>query len=366
MAREPVQIEQDQDAPREVPASVAAAARTGFCRLTSSASADMVRDLTKRGGDALVRSLRRRGDALLTFRVRRPRRGSFAGAAAFGENTPPPRSPARHIRMNLHEYQAKELFAEYGIPGAARQASRRSRGRGRGAAEALGGSVWVVKAQVHAGGRGKAGGVKLVRDVDAVREPPRRHARHAAGHATRPGRKACRSIRCYVESGSEIEREIYLSLTSQPRARSASPSSPRRPAAWTSRRSRARRPRRSSRVNVASGRRAAGRTSAASSRSALGLNGKQVERVPVDRCARSTSCIYEQDASLVEVNPLIVTEGGQPRGARRQDQHRRERGVPPSGARGAARRRAGRPDGAARRPSTTSTTSRWTATSPAW
>ena len=70
--------------------------------------------------------------------------------------------------MNLHEYQAKEVFRTYGIPVPAGKVAA-SAAEAAAAAQALGGTVWVVKAQVHAGGRGKAGGVKLVRDVDAVR-----------------------------------------------------------------------------------------------------------------------------------------------------------------------------------------------------
>ena len=70
--------------------------------------------------------------------------------------------------MNLHEYQAKEVFSAYGIPvPAGRIASTPD--EAVAAAEALGGSIWVVKAQVHAGGRGKAGGVKLAKDTASVR-----------------------------------------------------------------------------------------------------------------------------------------------------------------------------------------------------
>ena len=70
--------------------------------------------------------------------------------------------------MNLHEYQAKEVFSAYGIPvPAGRVASTPD--EAVAAAEALGGSIWVVKAQVHAGGRGKAGGVKLAKDTASVR-----------------------------------------------------------------------------------------------------------------------------------------------------------------------------------------------------
>ena len=69
--------------------------------------------------------------------------------------------------MNLHEYQAKQLFASYGLP-VPRGKPAFSEREAVEAATSLGGERWVVKAQVHAGGRGKAGGVKLVDSVDAV------------------------------------------------------------------------------------------------------------------------------------------------------------------------------------------------------
>src|SRR5438477_9273704 len=80
------------------------------------------------------------------------------------------------------------------------------------AAKQLGGAVWVVKAQVHAGGRGKAGGVKLARDVEAVRAA-------AAGMlgkrlvTAQTGAEGLPVERVYVEAGSDIARELYLSLT---------------------------------------------------------------------------------------------------------------------------------------------------------
>ena len=70
--------------------------------------------------------------------------------------------------MNLHEYQAKEVFRKYGVPVPEGRVAR-SADEAVAAAEAIGGAVWVVKAQVHAGGRGKAGGVKLARDLATVR-----------------------------------------------------------------------------------------------------------------------------------------------------------------------------------------------------
>jgi succinyl-CoA synthetase beta subunit len=113
--------------------------------------------------------------------------------------------------MNLHEYQAKEIFRGYGIPVPPGQVAA-SPDEAVEAARALGGSVWVVKAQVHAGGRGKAGGVKVTRDIEAVRAAAASMLgkRLVTQQTTADGLPVSR---VYVESGSEIAREIYLSLT---------------------------------------------------------------------------------------------------------------------------------------------------------
>jgi succinyl-CoA synthetase beta subunit len=71
--------------------------------------------------------------------------------------------------MNLHEYQGKQLFAEYGLPVSIGHAVDTPEAAAA-AADLIGGDMWVVKAQVHAGGRGKAGGVKLVKTKDEIRE----------------------------------------------------------------------------------------------------------------------------------------------------------------------------------------------------
>jgi succinyl-CoA synthetase beta subunit len=71
--------------------------------------------------------------------------------------------------MNLHEYQGKQLFADYGLP-VSRGYAVDSPREAVEAADLIGGDSWVVKAQVHAGGRGKAGGVKLVKTKDEIRE----------------------------------------------------------------------------------------------------------------------------------------------------------------------------------------------------
>ena len=112
--------------------------------------------------------------------------------------------------MNLHEYQAKQLFAEYGIP-VSRGVPARSADDAAKAAEEIGGSTWVVKAQVHAGGRGKAGGVKVVDSPDKVREAAAKMlGQRLVTHQTDAEGLPISIV--YVEAGSSIERELYLSL----------------------------------------------------------------------------------------------------------------------------------------------------------
>jgi len=112
--------------------------------------------------------------------------------------------------VNLHEYQAKEVFASYGVPVPEGQVARTPE-EAAAAVEALGGELWVVKAQVHAGGRGKAGGVKLVRSAAEAADAAKgmlggRLVTQQTGEAGLPINLV------YVETGSKIERELYLSL----------------------------------------------------------------------------------------------------------------------------------------------------------
>ncbi|MCK7593324.1 ADP-forming succinate--CoA ligase subunit beta [Pseudomarimonas salicorniae] len=112
--------------------------------------------------------------------------------------------------MNFHEYQAKELFAEYGIPVPAGRVAQ-TPDQAVEAAKAIGGEQWVVKAQIHAGGRGKAGGVKLVKTLDAVRDA-------AAGMlGTRmatyqSGGRALPVDTVLVTEATDIGKELYLSM----------------------------------------------------------------------------------------------------------------------------------------------------------
>jgi succinyl-CoA synthetase beta subunit len=111
--------------------------------------------------------------------------------------------------MNIHEYQAKAVLREFGVP-VPRGVAAFTVPEAEKAASELGGPVWVVKAQIHAGGRGKAGGVKVVKSIaDVKREAERLLGSVLVTHQTGPHGKEVR--RLYIEEGSNIEREYYLS-----------------------------------------------------------------------------------------------------------------------------------------------------------
>ena len=111
--------------------------------------------------------------------------------------------------MNIHEYQAKEILRGFGVP-VPRGLPVFTVEEAVAAAEELGGPVWVVKAQIHAGGRGKGGGVKVVRSVDEVRAQARRMlGMTLVTHQT--GKEGRIVRRLYIEEGSTIARELYLS-----------------------------------------------------------------------------------------------------------------------------------------------------------
>jgi succinyl-CoA synthetase beta subunit len=112
--------------------------------------------------------------------------------------------------MKIHEYQGKELLLRYGVA-VPRGVPCFSVDEALQAAQSLGGPVWVVKAQIHAGGRGKGGGVKLARSIDEVRQ----HAQAILGmqlitHQTGPQGQTVR--RLLVEEGADIRKELYIGL----------------------------------------------------------------------------------------------------------------------------------------------------------
>jgi succinyl-CoA synthetase beta subunit len=112
--------------------------------------------------------------------------------------------------MNIHEYQAKEVLRQFGVP-VPKGIPAFSVDEAVKAAQQLPGPVWVVKAQIHAGGRGKAGGVKVVKSIDDVKkEATRILGSTLVTHQTGPQGKEVH--RLYIEDGSAIEREFYLSM----------------------------------------------------------------------------------------------------------------------------------------------------------
>jgi len=111
--------------------------------------------------------------------------------------------------MNIHEYQAKEVLRGFGVP-VPRGKAAFTVDEAVAAAKELGGPVWVVKAQIHAGGRGKGGGVKVVKSIEDVkREAERMLGMTLVTHQTGPHGRVVK--RLYIEDGSAIDRELYLS-----------------------------------------------------------------------------------------------------------------------------------------------------------
>ncbi|QJR12451.1 Succinate--CoA ligase [ADP-forming] subunit beta [Usitatibacter rugosus] len=112
--------------------------------------------------------------------------------------------------MNIHEYQGKEIFRKYGVP-TPRGIAAFSVPEAVKAANELGGKVWVVKAQIHAGGRGKGGGVKVAKSIAEVEQ----YAKQLLGmtlitHQTGPAGKLVK--RLYIEEGADIKKELYVAM----------------------------------------------------------------------------------------------------------------------------------------------------------
>ncbi len=207
--------------------------------------------------------------------------------------------------MNLHEYQSKQLFAQYGMP-VPRGGVAKSAEEAVGVARELGGSFFVVKAQVHAGGRGKGGGIKLCRSLDEVR---------AAAGALLGKRLVTPQTDAHglpisqvmVEGGSDIERELYLSVLVDRGSESvvfmasqAGGMDIEQVAHDT--------PEKIFRVAVHP---AAGIQDFHVRRLAYGLGLRKEHMPDFMKIVKGLYRIFaEKDASLVEINPLIVTKDG--------------------------------------------------------
>ncbi len=207
--------------------------------------------------------------------------------------------------MNLHEYQSKRLFADYGIT-VPKGIAVKSPNAAVDAARELGGELWVIKAQVHAGGRGKAGGVKLARTRDEVHK----YAEDMLGmqlvtHQSGPEGLPVNVV--YVEEGSDIDRELYLSMLVDRElsrvafiASAAGGMDIEKVAAET--------PEKIFTIAIAPD---AGLQDYQARQLAfgLGLDKKQMRQFG-DLIKRMYKLYRETDASLVEVNPLIITKSG--------------------------------------------------------
>ncbi|MEO0866645.1 MAG: ATP-grasp domain-containing protein, partial [Pseudomonadota bacterium] len=217
--------------------------------------------------------------------------------------------------MNIHEYQAKALLRSYGAPVSDGRVVLRAEDA-KTAAGALDGPLWVVKAQIHAGGRGKGsfketdagdkGGVRLTKSVEeAAEEAKKMLGRTLVTHQTGPAGKQVNRI--YIEDGSGIETEMYLALlvdrvTSRVSfvcsteggmdIEEVAAETPEKILSFS--------------VDPATGYQAFhGRRIAFM----LGLSGKQIKQC-VGLMGLLFKAFIEKDMEMLEINPLIVTDGG--------------------------------------------------------
>ncbi len=220
--------------------------------------------------------------------------------------------------MNLHEFQSKQVFKQYGLPVPNNQVVQSS-ADAAAAASALQGDSWVVKAQVHAGGRGKAGGVKLITDIESLT--------HAVGAmlgtrlvTIQTGNDGQPVNQVLIEETCNIARELYLGAVIDRASRrvvlmasteggveieKVAAETPEKILKTT--------------INPLTGLQPyQGRELAFG----LGLEGEQIKQF-VKLLGGLSKMFVEKDLSLVEINPLVVTAEGDLSMSRCQNQHRR-------------------------------------------
>ncbi len=207
--------------------------------------------------------------------------------------------------MNIHEYQAKALLREYGVPVPRGQVAYTPE-EAEQAARELDGPVWVVKAQIHAGGRGKGGGVKLARSVEEVRQlAGEMLGMTLVTHQTGPQGRVVKRV--YIEEGCDIARELYLGAVID-RGTSRVTLMASQEGGVEIEEVAARSPEKILRaaIDPATGFMPHyGRALAFG----LGLSGAEVRKA-VGLMQGLYNCMVERDASLVEINPLVVTGAG--------------------------------------------------------
>ena len=207
--------------------------------------------------------------------------------------------------MNIHEYQAKGLLAGYGVA-VPRGGVATTPEEAESVARDLGGPVWVVKAQIHAGGRGKGGGVKLARSVAEVKDAARDMLDMTlVTHQTGPRGKLVKRI--YVEDGCDIARELYLGMLID-RATGRITVMASTEGGVEIEEVAARTPEKIVKLALDP---ALGLQPYHARKVAfgLGLEGRQVSSA-VKFLLATYECFLDSDASLIEINPLVVTADG--------------------------------------------------------
>ncbi|WP_133510587.1 ADP-forming succinate--CoA ligase subunit beta [Candidatus Thiosymbion oneisti] len=207
--------------------------------------------------------------------------------------------------MNIHEYQAKGLLAKFGVAVPRGQVAFTA-SEAEVAAQDLGGSVWVVKAQIHAGGRGKGGGVKVVKSREEVKKTANQMlGMKLVTHQTGPGGKEVKRV--YIEEGCDIARELYLSVLLD-RATSWVTVMASTEGGMDIEEVAAKTPEKIIKVAIDP---AVGLQPFHARKLAfgLGLEGPQI-RSAVKFLQGMYKAYTELDASLVEINPLVVTGAG--------------------------------------------------------
>jgi succinyl-CoA synthetase beta subunit len=207
--------------------------------------------------------------------------------------------------MNIHEYQAKGLLAKFGVGVLSGQVAYTA-DEAVEAAKKLGGQVWVVKAQIHAGGRGKGGGVKVAKSLDEVRDNAKRMiGMTLVTHQTGPKGKLVKRI--YVESGCDIRRELYLGMLVD-RATSRITIMASTEGGVEIEKVAAEHPEKIIKVAIDP---ATGIQPFHARKIAFGLG---LEGNQVGSCTKFITAMYkafvELDCSIVEINPLVVTGAG--------------------------------------------------------
>ncbi len=207
--------------------------------------------------------------------------------------------------MKIHEYQGKEIFRNYGVA-TPRGVACFSVEEALAAAKQLGGKVWVVKAQIHAGGRGKGGGVKVAKSLDEVRAKAKQIlGMQLITHQTGP--KGQKVRRLLIEEGADIARELYVGMVVDRAtqravlmASSAGGMDVEAVAAKT--------PEKIHKVFVDP---AAGLTDAEARGAAKKIGIPDPALAQASELLRGLyQCFWETDASLLEVNPLIISGDG--------------------------------------------------------